>query len=120
MKCIKEDMPMYAIEDFLCRIKPYDGYNKFGEFMSELEKVPHYKEEFARLIQEDPEWLELALAPREDGCVYVYYLLDNVSLPFDEVKPNKLSLMRFSMNSQPVIKVTSYKKKTKQHKIRKF
>jgi hypothetical protein len=28
--------------------------------------------------------------------------------------------MRFSMNSQPVIKVTSYKKKTKQHKIRKF
>lgn len=97
---------MYAIENFLSEDRRWEGSGNFKVFLEELFKIPGYQEKFNRLVEEDPEWLAIAIANAIDGQPKASYMLDDT--PATKIGENELALRKFSDNTEAVVKVIRY------------
>lgn len=113
---------MYDLEQFLNREKStsYDGASSFDSFMSELMKVPGYREKFELLVSNDPRWLKAALARVQEEKRFLDYLLCVSKVYFGAVPENELELGLFENQTEPVVKVTTYRKDYRTPPISKF
>ena len=93
------------LENFLSNIHPFLEGDNLGEFISELKKVPNYRNVFQALIKEDPAWLEEV----RESSNKVYFFLETVKLPKNSTsRCNELCLRHFQLGKSPTIKVTKY------------
>lgn len=96
---------MYAIEQFLSNIRSYDDANNFEKFILELQKIPNYQEVFTQLLEQNPEWLELAKGTEDENGMHIFYLLAYMKTAFGEDESTQMNLMTFSGGKDPAIKV---------------
>lgn len=95
------------IDAYLTNIKSYLYSSALDaereDFVKRIHSIPNVEEQFTKLAEAMPNWIELA-----NGTAPMYYL-EKVSLEMDYPKKHdELFLCIFEMGKQPVIKITTY------------